>query len=195
MAERCEPQVVWLQSSKGHHPILPMIIEWSPLDCPYPNDCFPILWGRGHGQSCCHSGFSIPCSPGCFPSHQQNPHGAEIRGPSGPTWAGLLQYRNHPLVVEPIVSLRKRQVAMETMGTLQLYHQLASRKPFHGSIWGSAVRKPRGLWAHWASAWPGHQVSFRCSAAAAGSGSPHPGRPRAHRSAVSSPPVGRCVGG
>ena len=88
-----------------------------PTDCPYSNDCFPILWGKGaRGQGCCHSGFSIPCLQDVSQATSK-PHGAEIRGAQlTHSGLGFSNTETIPLVVEPIVSLRKRLVAMETMG-------------------------------------------------------------------------------
>ena len=87
-----------------------------PTDCPYPNDCFPILWGRGTwGQGCCHFDFSIPCLQDVSQATSK-PHGAEIRGAQlTHSGLGFSNTETIPLVVEPIVSLGNRQVAMETM--------------------------------------------------------------------------------
>lgn len=72
--------------------------------------------GDRRGQGCCPSGISVPC-PQNVPRATSRCHGAEIRGARlTPSGLGFSNTEIILLVTGPIVSLRRRQVAMETKG-------------------------------------------------------------------------------
>ena len=84
MAERaCEPQVVGLQRPVlGHHSILPMTIEWSPLTVLILMIAFPYSGGGGHGDRAAAILASLSLASRMFPKPPANVMELRLEVPS-----------------------------------------------------------------------------------------------------------------